>query len=431
MKEIIKNIIVDFHQAEIESGFERDLSLPLNSGKVISLIGPRRSGKSYYFLQLMRQLLKSGIDRKKILFLNFEDERLNFKATELDLVLQSYQELYPELKLKECYLFFDEIQNIEGWEKFARRCYDTISKNIFLTGSNANSLSQEIATAMRGRTLTYEILPLSFKEYLQFKNIQVERTNSAGRGRIKKMFAQFLQEGGYPEVILMPDQLKTPTLQEYFDVMIYRDLIERYKFSNLHVIKYLLKRIASITCSYLSLNKIYNELRSQGYKLDKNLLYEIYEASKAVYLSLPVKKFDYSELKSANSEKKTYFIDNGLLNAITFKFSRDDGKLLENLCHIEFRRQKKQVYYFKDQQECDFVLYPEDKKPLPIQVCYDLKDPDTYEREIKGLLYACKKMNVKEGLILCVDPLPYQKINGVGVRYIDTLQWCLHNEKLN
>ncbi len=430
MKELLKNIMTDFHQSEMETVFERHCSVPINSGKVISLIGPRRCGKSYYFLQLIKQLIHQGVDQKKIIYLNFEDERLNFKATELDLVIQSYQELYPEFKLKDCYLFFDEIQNIEGWEKFARRCYDTISKNIFLTGSNANSLSHEIATAMRGRTLTFEILPLSFKEYLQFKNIITERTDSSGRSKIKKMFAKYLHEGGYPEVVLMNDSLKTPTLQEYFDVMIYRDLIERYQFSNLHVIKFFLKRIASLSCSYLSLNKIYNELRSQGYKLDKNLLYEIYEASKAVYLSMPIQKFDYSELKRLNSDKKTYFIDNGLLNAITFKFNQDYGKLLENFCHLEFRRQKNQVFYFKDQKECDFVLFTDDKKPLPIQVCYDLNDPDTYEREISGLLYACKKMNVKEGLILCLDVLPDQKINGVQIKYVDAMLWSLKGESL-
>ena len=179
MKQVIKDIIADFHGAPMQDVTPRELELPVHSGKVISLIGPRRSGKSFYCLHLIKKLVDSGISKQNILYLNFEDERLNLKASDLDLVLQAYHELYPDLKWKDCYFFFDEIQNIEEWEKFARRCYDTRTKNIFLTGSNANLLSMEIATAMRGRTLTFEILPLSFREFLSFKKINflLQKTN--------------------------------------------------------------------------------------------------------------------------------------------------------------------------------------------------------------------------------------------------------------
>ena len=425
MKEVLKSILADFHAAPLASVFMRDLQVPVNSGKVISLIGPRRSGKSFYFLHLMMGLVQSGIKQERILYLNFEDERLQLRASHLDLVLQAYQELYPETKWKECYFFFDEIQNIEQWEKFARRCYDTITKNIYLTGSNANLLSREIATAMRGRTLTYEILPLSFLEYLRFKNVNHQKQDSATKSKVRKLFRQYLMQGGYPEVALMNSNLQTQALQEYFDVMTYRDLVERYQFTNLTVIKYFLRRIASTTGSYLSLNKIYNELRSQNYKLDKNFLYEVNEGAKAVYLSLPVSKFDFSELKRTNSDKKTYFIDNGLLNAITFKFSQDFGKMLENLCYLEFRRLNKNVYYFKDVKECDFVLYEEGKKPLPVQVCYDLSDPDTYQREISSLVYCCKKLKTNIGVVISMNHHEPRQIDGVKVKFVDAMEFCL------
>ena len=425
MKEIVKNIIADFHAAPIEAVFTRDLQLPVGSGKVISLIGPRRSGKSFYFLHLMRELVLSGVRQQHILYLNFEDERLHLQAEHLDIVLQAYQELYPEIKWKDCYFFFDEIQNIEHWEKFARRCYDTITKNIYLTGSNANLLSREIATAMRGRTLTYEILPLSFPEYLRFKKVNNNKQGTAAQAKLRKLFRQYLAEGGYPEIALMNDHLKTQALQEYFDVMTYRDLVERYQFTNLTIIKYFLKRIASTTGSYLSLNKIYNELRSLNYKLDKNFLYEVNEAAKAVYLSLPVSKFDFSELKRANSDKKTYFIDNGLLNAITFKFSKDFGKMLENLCYLEFRRQNKSVYYFKDNKECDFVLFEDGKKPLPVQVCFDLSDPDTYKREIDSLVYCCKKLKTNSGIVIGMSSHQPRQVDGIKIKFLDAMEFCL------
>lgn len=425
VKEIIKNIIADFHATPIEAVIARDLQLPVGSGKVISLIGPRRSGKSFYFLHLMRGLVQSGVKQQHILYLNFEDERMHLQAAHLDMILQAYQELYPDTKWKDCYFFFDEIQNIEQWEKFARRCYDTITRNIYLTGSNANLLSREIATAMRGRTLTYEILPLSFPEYLRFKKVNDQKQDTATRSRVRKLFRQYLAEGGYPEVALMNDRFKTQALQEYFDVMTYRDLVERYQFTNLTVIKYFLKRIASTTGSYLSLNKIYKELRSQNYKLDKNFLYEVNEAAKAVYLSLPVSKFDFSELKRANSDKKTYFIDNGLLNAITFKFSQDFGKMLENLCYLEFRRRKGNVYYFKDVKECDFVLFEEGGKPLPVQVCYDLSDPDTYHREISSLVYCCKKLRINSGVVIGMAGDELKQIDGVKIKFLNAMEFCL------
>ena len=239
-----------------------------------------------------------------------------------------------------------------------------------------------------------------------------------------------MMEGGYPEVALMNSNLQTQALQEYFDVMTYRDLVERYQFTNLTVIKYFLRRIASTTGSYLSLNKIYNELRSQNYKLDKNFLYEVNEGAKAVYLSLPVSKFDFSELKRTNSDKKTYFIDNGLLNAITFKFSQDFGNLLENLCYLEFRRQNKKIYYFKDVKECDFVLYEEGKKPLPVQVCYDLSDPDTYQREISSLVYCCKKLKANKGVVISMNGNEPRQIDGIKIKFLDAMEFCLRSVSL-
>jgi predicted AAA+ superfamily ATPase len=161
--------------------------------------------------------------------------------------------------------------------------------------------------------------------------------------------------------------------------------------------------------------------------LDKNFLYELNEAAKAVYLSLPISKFDFSELKRTNSDKKTYFIDNGLLNAITFKYSQDFGKMLENMVYLEFRRQKKNVFYFKDVKECDFVLYQEDKKPLLVQVCFDLADPDTYHREIASLVYCCKKINSNVGVVISMASQETKVVDGIKIKFIDAMEFCLRS----
>lgn len=426
LKEILKTIIADFHTRPFQRVISRELELPVRSGKIITLTGPRRSGKSYCFFSLINDLVENrGVKIEEILYLNFEDERLQLKASDLNNILQAYEELHPGMPLENCYFFFDEIQNIQGWEKFVRRCSDTITKNIFVTGSNANLLSQEIATALRGRTITYEVLPLSFREFLTFKGSISKSKDSATRAKVNRLFHEYLIQGGFPEIAQLDDNLKLRTLQEYFDVMTYRDLIERYEFSNLSVIKYFLRRVASTTASYLSLNKIYNELRSQGYKLDKNLLYEVNEAAKAVYLSLPVSKFDYSELKRSGSDKKTYFIDNGLLNALTVKFSNDYGKLLENLCYLELRRRAKEVYYYKDVKECDFIIHSDGNEPVPIQICYSLTDKDTLDREIESLTYCCRKLNIHTGYILSMEELPDQTVNGVLVKYLPAVPFFL------
>ncbi len=424
IKDTFRRIISDFHASETEAVSARQLELPVKSGKIITLTGPRRCGKSFYFFQLMKQLTDHGVPRQNLLYINFEDERFKLTGSDFDLIVQAYRELYPDVNLKNTYFFLDEIQNIEDWEKFVRRCYDTITKNIFLTGSNANLLSSEIATALRGRTLTYEILPLSFLEFLHFKKVSPEKYDSGSQAKVNKLFERYLAEGGYPEVTLLTDSLKNQALQEYFDVMTYRDLVERYNFTNLPIIKYFLKRVAASAGSYLSLNKLYNELRSQGYKLDKNFLYNVNEAAKAVYLSLPVSKFDYSELKRSGSDKKNYFIDNGLLNAITFRFSDDKGRLLENLAYLQFRRMGYEIFYYKDAKECDFVLQYKGKL-MPVQVSYSLDDPMTKEREITGLVHCCKKLKLKKGAILAYTDYKEETVEGVTITYIPVVPYFL------
>lgn len=404
MKDQFIEILSDFEEAPLPDMHKRDVDLPINSGKIITLIGPRRSGKSFCLLQTVKELLQKGVKKECIVFINFEDERLNLKTHHLDDILKAYREFHPEIKTNTCYFFFDEIQNIPGWDKFVRRCYDTVSRNIFLTGSNAHLLSSEISTSLRGRTVTFEILPLSFKEYLKFKGITYSKKDAVTQAKVTRALKSYLANGGFPEVVLSQTVMRNKILQEYFDVMIYRDLVQRYGFTNLVVVKYFLKRLAASTCSYVSLNKVYNDLRSQGYKLDKNLLYAINEAAKAVYLSMPIKKFDYSELKTANSDSKNYCVDNGLYNALNFTFDDNAARLLENAVYLHFRRQQAPLFYYKNGKECDFVVVNDKTKtPLPVQVCYDMRHHTTRDREINGLLHCCKSLNIKKGLIVTMN----------------------------
>jgi len=422
MKDLLKEIIADFHQAETPKAKAREIEIPVLSSKIITLVGPRRSGKSFLFYRIMSQLLEKGISKTRVIYLNLEDERLTFNAENLNLIIEAYRELYPQINLKDCFFFFDEIQNASGWEKFIRRIYDNYSKQIFLTGSNAQLLSSEIATALRGRTISYEILPLSFNEYLNFLNLNIRKKDSQTKALVNRAFDNYLTHGGYPELLSIDNNLKSKVMLEYFDVMTYRDLIQRYQFHNIPVVKFFLKKIAANCCSYLSIHKVYNEIRSLGYKLDKNLLYSIFEAALSSHFCFAVKKFHFSEIKREKSEKKIYFIDNGLLNSLTFRFSSNYGLLLENAVYLELRRQEYELFYYKNKTECDFIIRNKDHQLIPIQVCYRLSDPKTKEREMRGLKAACLQLNLKKGIIICMDEEKKTTENGIAIEYISAIQ---------
>ncbi len=418
-KETIKEIIRDFHSRILPQSKGRDLSIPLDTGKIVTLSGVRRSGKTYLLYETIKKLIANKIPYEKIVYINLEDERLELKMDDLDLILQGYLELYPDYPLSDCYLFFDEIQNVDGWEKFVRRIYDTITKNIYLTGSNSKLLSKELATSLWGRTVTYEVFPLSFREYLRFNEVEVDLYNSRNKALTINLFEKFLLEGGFPEVVGVKDNsLKNRILQEYFDVMLYRDIIERFNITNLPILKYLIKRLFENITNPVSVNKIYNELKSQGYKVGKNYLYECLDAAESVYLFLIVKKYNEFVLRMELGEKKAYSIDTGLLNGVTFKFSKDYGKLLENVVLLELHKKNEKVFFYKGKKECDFIVLTESGDKAIIQTTYSLTDKDTREREIAGLVEACKKFNNKEGYIITISEEEELKEEGITIKVI-------------
>ena len=426
-KELIKEIIADFHSSLLPEITPRELRVPLNSKKIISIIGVRRCGKTYFLFQLMKELLQT-MDKKHLVYINFEDERLNFKTGELDLILQAYRELYPEINPGEIYFFFDEIQNVEGWDRFCRRVYDSVSQNVFITGSNSKLLSKEISTSLRGRALPYELFPLSFREYLDFHKVTPGLYSSGNRALVIHHFDRFLRFGGFPELVRFEDALKDKVIQEYYNSMLFRDLIERFEIKQVHILKYFLKRLfASLTRDF-SINKIYNEMKSQGLKVGKDLLYGFLEQIESIYLMCIVKKYDPSVIRQELSEKKVYCIDNGLVNAVTFKFSKDSGKLLENITAIELLRRQKGTFFYRNAVECDFLIAEKEEVQTALQVSLSLADPDTREREIRGLIAACKRFGLSNGLIISREDNEEFQREGITVTVVPAYKYFLEKE---
>ncbi len=425
MKEILKRIIKEFYFSELPDVKKRGINLHLTIEKIISIVGPRRSGKTYLMFQIMKEIIeKYKINKKRILYINFEDERLFLEEFNYDDIFIAYKELYPDIQENEIFIFFDEIQNLKNWEKFLRRIYDTKTKHIFITGSNSKILSKEIATSLRGRTITIETLPLSFKEYLFFKKIDIDFYTTSGIAILNKEFEEYLYWGGYPELINYNHTVKLKILQEYFNVMIYRDLIERYNIKEVYILKYLIKRLFSAFTKEYSVNKIYNELKSRKFAIGKDKLYEYMEYLIDNYIIGIVEKYEPSVIKQELSNKKVYLYDNGLFTANSILIEENKGKLLENLIFIELYRRNKKVFFFKNSYECDFFI-SDNNKLIPIQVTFLLNE-NNEKRELEGLIKIMERFNIEEGILITYNNEKEVIIKNKKITIISAIKWLLN-----
>jgi predicted AAA+ superfamily ATPase len=425
MKTTLKRIIADFHQNFLPVFRRRELVVPLNLDKIITIIGPRRAGKTYYLYQIMGELEKRGIARHQMLYLNFEDERLVLDGDN-DLIFDAYRELYPNQDLSQVYVFFDEIQELQDWEKFVRRVADTLSRHVFLTGSNAKLLSREIATSLRGRSLAYEILPLSFKEYLSFLDIPSDNlVSSQNRALIGNAFERYCLWGGFPEVIGIEERFKAQVLQEYFNVMLYRDLVERYEIRDVAILKYLLKRLIGSFTKEFSVNKLYNDLKSRGFSIGKDTLYRMMEEIFAIYMLASIERYDPAVIRREMSNKKVYLYDNGFAAAMHYSFSEDRGKRLENVVFRHLRAQTEDIFFARNGWECDFAVFPPGRSAQLLQVT-DRLNSDNIGRELKGLVAGRQFIGDAEGLLL-VDTIAAGLDIPQWIRVLSVQQWLLES----
>ena len=424
-KELLKTIITDNQARTLPEIWSRRLVVPLDSTKIITLTGVRRSGKTYHLFDLMRQLKIQGVTSERVLYVNFEDERLQLDGTEMDLILQAYQELYPDLQLSDCYFFFDEIQEVPGWDKFIDRLYSSISAHVFITGSNSKLLSREIASALRGRTITLEVYPLSFSEFVQVIQPGLNEHASHDKAHLASLFGRFLHEGGFPEVVMQQADLKDKILQEYFNVMLLRDLVERYNVSQVSVLKYFCKRVVGASAGEFSVNKIYNDLKSQGYSVSKDSLYAYRENVESIYMGRFIAKYSESVVQSEGSLKKVYAIDQGMGAAIDFKLGEDEGRLLETTVALELLKQGKQIAYYQDGVECDFIVTDRGRVTAALQVTLDLSGSATYQREIKGLVQCCKRFSLIEGIIITLDTDEIVEVDNIKIHAMPAWRYFL------
>lgn len=423
--------IISLKQKDMVSRlFERDLQLPIDSGHIITVPGVRRCGKSSLMELVVSQLVEHGIDKCRILWIGFDDERLrNITSDDLNDIITGYMEMYPDIEMKDVYMFFDEIQYVDGWELFVLRIFKSYCKNIFVSGSNASLLSAELSTALRGWPIEYEEFPLSFAEYCRFRNVAVEMFSEEGQAYLVRAFQGFLMDGGYPEVVLSANEtLKNKLLQSYFNAMLFRDLVDRYGLTNLPAVRYFIKRVMTNLSKPTSINSIYNELKSQGIKVARERLYGLAEQCCSIYLFFRLPKYSKSIVKENSSFPKFYVVDSGLWRSVLTPQSEEKGKLLENAVYLHLRRNMSpstKLYYYSDKKECDFVVQEYDCVKTLIQVTWSLLEGGTREREIGGLLECAKVTNCNELLIITYNEEENIELSGKTVRVIPAWRWML------
>jgi len=416
MMEKIKSIILDFQEAPLQTGVPRRLRLKTVRGKATVCIGVRRSGKSTYLFQIIQRLLDSGVPRQNILYLNFFDDRLhNLRHNNLGLIAEAYYSIYPEKKNTETvYCFFDEVQAAVGWEPFVDRLMRTEKCEVYLTGSSARMLSKEIATQMRGRALSWEIFPFSFREFLDYKKIECSGTLSTkNRLLVQKAFEEYWDTGGFPEVVGLGRDLRVKIHQEYFHTILFRDLVERHDVSHPKSVTDLAHWLVDNTASLYSVNSLTGYLKSLGHKVPKSTVSDYMEWFEDAYFLFTVRIFDPSIARSNTNPKKIYCVDHALVTSVSSGILVNSGHLLENLVFTALRRLHPQIYYYKTNtgKEVDFIV-PACAGPVAaersmrtrarmlVQVCESLANPQTRKRETAALSEAMSELRLSTGTIV-------------------------------
>lgn len=388
----------------------RAYAFPQSDQMIKVAIGMRRSGKSYFLYQTINELLTQGISAEQILLINFEDERLlPMNAREMGALLDSFYSLYPENYKRRCYLFLDEVQNITDWQQVVRRYYETKNVQLFLSGSSAKLLSTEIATSLRGRSLSVEIWPYSFNEYLTAHQLDIPNKPFGQKAFdiMQSHLLDYFEKGGFPGVQFMPPNEWRETLQSYVDTVILRDIIERHKVTNIALLKYLINTLLSNAAAPFSVNKFYNDTRSQGFKIGKDTIHSYMDYIEDAYLAFTVPLYSESVRARQNTPKKIYAVDNGLVNATSLKIKDVHGKLLENQVYLDLRREGKDIYFYNtsDGYEIDFVTVDKQGEREIIQVAWDMSDAKTMEREQRALQQAEKELGFCGRIITVKDYL--------------------------
>jgi uncharacterized protein len=423
-KTILQSIIIDqkidfFSSKDL---IERNLNYLtyIKTGQIVVITGARRCGKSSLLWLLFR---KMELKQDNCLYFNGDDERLqNFASIDFSQLLELHQSMFNTTEEKNRVYFFDEIQNLKGWEKFLTRLYERGNK-IFVTGSSANLLSSEMATSLTGRYINLHLHPFSFSEYLSFKNEKPKNKfySTKEKGSIIAHWEIFFKMGGFP---LVHKENNTNVLKEYYQSILYRDIVARYKINQIEE----LKKIGLFLFSNVGKLFSYKTLQTISGLGSLSTVKRFLEYWENTFMLFYVKKYDFSLKKQILNSRKVYAIDTGLIRQIGFHFSDDRGHLLENQIFNSLQRRNFDIYYHREKRECDFLIVDKGKVIKAIQVTVSLYNPSTRERELLGLKEAMLCYGLSTGYIITETEEEILTENGWTINIISAWKWLLEEE---
>ncbi len=407
---LLEEVVIDQYKgfSKRDEGTARNIDFDkyLKTKEIVAVIGIRRSGKSTLLKQFSLKL-------KDFYYINFEDERiLDFSVEDFNDLLLIWRKNWNSKNI-----LMDEIQNIDKWEAFVRRISEEGYK-VFITGSSAKLLSSELATKLTGRYYMIEVFPFSFQEFLFFKGMSdFAKLDSESKALIFKYFDEYLFTGGFPEYVTYKD---SEFIKRTYGDIIYKDILVRFGIKETKNFRLLTGLLFTNFTKNLSYNSIAQTLKIKSVNSVINYIGFLEDS----YLLFELLKYDFSQKKQFTSDKKIYVIDNGMRNNIAFYFSADRGRLLENMIFIELKRRGNELYYFKKDGECDFIVREKERITEAIQVCDNLNQKNE-KRELNGLLMAMKEFKIKKGLIITENQEDHRNIDGLEVDIIPAWKWLL------
>lgn len=438
MQELLRQLITDSLARPIPAFTRRDAHLPAVPGKAVAVVGMRRSGKTTFLWQCLADRLAAGAPREALLYLNFEDERLaGLHATDLQWIVEEHYRQAPHLRDRQrATFFFDEIQGVHGWDVFARRLMDTEQVDLFLSGSSARLLSREVATSMRGRAMETLIHPFSFREALRHVRAEPDRPASAWskalRTELDGRLREYLTVGGFPEAQGVPTRDRIDLLRTYVDVAILRDVIERHGVSNPLPLRSLQRHLLTNPAAPFSVQKFYDSLHSQGVAVGKDTLHTLLGHLEDTFLVRVVALHTASERQRMIHPRKIYPVDPGLIPVYERTGRLNLGHALETAVLVELERRGHEVSYVRTSEgfEVDFIARSPEGCWTLAQVCADVTDAGTREREVRGLAAAASEYPDATPLLITLDAVPPQPALPSPLQWRAAAGWLLDEERL-
>ena len=398
MNNLLRTLLYEWKDRKLPQIIRRDkvldISLQPGTNNATVITGFRRVGKTYLLFEAIDKLLET-YSREEVVYLNFEDERITQPST--DLLTNLISEIQATYGKKPKFIFLDELQLVPNWSKWVRRILDTESIQLFITGSSSKMSSSELPTELRGRAWEIKVNPLTFREFLRFKNSDLDFNKTAlikeEIARFRFLLDEYLVYGGLPAVVLTTQERKQELLQSYFQTVVQLEIAERYRVDNDVLLRTLLKLLLNST--YVTISKLSNTLKSMGLKSGKTTISNYLSYIESAYFMNELYIYNPSMINQLQYPRKVYFIDTGFITALSTKFSKNMGRLFENLVFQKLIRENETIHYYKDKKgnEVDFTILVNGKVTALYQVCYDVSDEETLKREIRSLISAGKTLN--------------------------------------